>query len=86
MLAEKTKLMKNRANSIQRQIKVTCQKLGAVTGFKYTLGAMVSDEGSKPGSLLWIAQALHALTKLKPVWIKSETGALPCHIRISVCP
>ncbi|MEW8548758.1 MAG: hypothetical protein AB2693_35095 [Candidatus Thiodiazotropha sp.] len=45
--AEKTKLMTNSANSIQREIKVTGQKLGTVTSFKY-LVAIVSDEGKKP--------------------------------------
>ena len=45
--AEKTKLMTNRATGIQREIKVKGQKLGTVTSFKY-LGAVVSDEGSKP--------------------------------------
>ena len=33
--AEKTKLMTNSANSIQREIKVKGQKLGTVTSFKY---------------------------------------------------
>ena len=42
--AEKTKLMTNSANGIQREIKVKGQKLGTVTSFKY-LGAVVSDDG-----------------------------------------
>ena len=45
---EKTKLMTNSANGIQREIKVKGQNLGTVTSFKY-LGAVVSDDGSKPG-------------------------------------
>ena len=45
--AEKTKLMTNSANGIQREIKVKGQKLGTVTSFKY-LGGVVSDDGSKP--------------------------------------
>ena len=45
--AEKTKLMANSANGIQREIKVKGQKLGTVTSFKY-LGAVVSNDGSKP--------------------------------------
>ena len=44
--AEKTKLMTNSANGIQREIKVKGQKLGTVTSFKY-LGAVVSDDGSR---------------------------------------
>ena len=65
--AEKTKLMTNSANGIQREIKVKGQKLGTVTSFKY-LGAVVSDDGSKPDILSRIAQATAALTKLKPIW------------------
>ena len=64
---EKTKLMTNSANGIQREIKVKGQKLGTVTSFKY-LGAVVSDDGSKPEVLSRIAQASAALTKLKPIW------------------
>ena len=33
--AEKTKMMTNSANGIQREIKVTGQELGTVTSFKY---------------------------------------------------
>ena len=74
--AEKTKLMTNSANGIQREIKVKGiqreikvkgQKLGTVSSFKY-LGAVVSDDGSKPEVLSRIAQATAALTKLKPIW------------------
>ena len=65
--AEKTKLMTNSANGIQREIKVKGQKMGNVTSFKY-LGAVVSDDGSKPKVLSRIAQATAALTKLKPIW------------------
>ena len=61
--AEKTKLMTNSANGIQREIKVKGQKLDTVTSFKY-LGAVVSDDGSKPEVLSRIAQATAALTKL----------------------
>ena len=65
--SEKTKLMTNSENGIQREIKVKGQKLGTVTSFKY-LGAVVSDDGSKPEVLSRIAQATAALTKLKPIW------------------
>ena len=65
--AEKTKLMTNSANGIQREIKVKGQKLGTVTSFKY-IGAIVADEGSKPEVLASIAQATAALTKLKQIW------------------
>ena len=52
--AEKTKLMTNSANGIQREMKVKRQKLGTGTRFKY-LGAVVSDDGSKPEILSRIA-------------------------------
>ena len=65
--AEKTKLMTNIVNGIQREIRVKGQKLGSVTSFKY-LGTVVSDDGSKPEVLSRIAQATAALTKLKPIW------------------
>ena len=70
--AEKTNLMTNNANGIQREIKeVKGQKLGAVTRFKY-LGAIVSNEGFKPELLPRIAQASAALTKLKSIWRDSN--------------
>ena len=65
--AEKTKLMSNSTNGIQREIKVKGQKLGTVTCFKY-LGAVVPDDGSKLEVLSRIAQATAAITKLKPIW------------------
>ena len=65
--AEKTELMTNSANGIQREMKVKGQKLGTVTSFKY-LGAVVSDDGSKQQVLSRIAQAIAGLTKLKPIW------------------
>ena len=49
-----------------REIKVKGQKLGNVTSFKY-LGAVVSDDGFKPEILSGIAQAIAALTELKPI-------------------
>ena len=61
--AEKT----NSATGIQSEIKVKGQRLGTVTSFK-SLGAVVSDDGSKPEVLSRIAQAFAALTKLKPIW------------------
>ena len=67
MSAEKTELLTNSANGIQREIKVKWQKLGTVTSFKY-LGVVVSDDSSQPEVLSMIAQAIVALTKLKPIW------------------
>ena len=65
--AEKTKLITNSANGIQREIKVKGQVLGTVPSFKY-LGAVVSDSDSKPEVLSRIAHATVALIKLKPIW------------------
>ena len=65
--AEKTKLMKNSASGIQRDIKVKGQKLDTVTSFKY-LGVVVSDDGAEPEVLSRIAQATAALTKITPIW------------------
>ena len=66
--AEKTKLMTNNANGINTDdIRVNGQMLETVPSFKY-LGAIVSDEGSKPEVLARIAQTTAALTRLKPIW------------------
>ena len=86
--AEKTKLMTNSTNGIQRQIKVKGQKLGTVTSFKY-LGAVVSGDGSKPEILSRIAQATAAPTKLKPIWTDSNIPLgskvkLMCSLVISI--
>ena len=63
--AKKTKLVTNSTNGIQREIKAKGQKLGTVTSFKY-LGAVVSDDGSKPEILLRIAQATELLQSWSP--------------------
>ena len=60
--AEKTKLMTNGANCIQREIKTQGQKSGTVTSFKYPR-TFISDDGSKSDFLSRIAQATAALTK-----------------------
>ena len=81
--AEKTKLMTNSANGIQREIMVKGQKLGTITSFKY-LGAVTSDGGSKPEGLSRIAQATAALTKLKPIcscfrwWLQTRGSLKDC--------
>ena len=48
---EKTKLMTNNINGISSTIKVSGEKLEIVQIFKY-LGAIVTDEGSRPGNTL----------------------------------
>ena len=69
--ADKTKLMTNDSKGITSIIKVKDQALSTVTRFKY-LGAVISDEGSKPEVLSKIAQATAALAKLKPIWRDSH--------------
>ena len=64
-------MVTNSANGIQREIKVKEEKLGTVTSFKY-LGAVVSDDGSKPEILSRILLATAALTKMKPIWINNN--------------
>ena len=51
---EKTQLMTNYTNGISTDIIIDNKKLETVRSFKY-LGAIVSDEGSKPGALSRIA-------------------------------
>ena len=58
--------MTNSASGIHRKIKVKGQNLGTVTSFK-CLGAVVSDDGSKPEILSRTEHATAALTKLKPI-------------------
>ena len=64
--AEKTQLMTNNTNGISTDITIDNKKLETVRSFKY-LGAIVSDEGSKPEVLSRIAQTTAAVTKLKVI-------------------
>ena len=65
--AEKTQLMTNNTNGISTDITIDNKKLETVRSFIY-LGALVSDEGSKPEVLSRIAQTTAAVTKLKVIW------------------
>ncbi|KAK2162299.1 hypothetical protein NP493_1527g00015 [Ridgeia piscesae] len=65
--AEKTKLMTNNTNGFSTDIRVNGEKLDCVNRLKY-LGAIITDEGSKPEILARIAQAKAALAKLKTIW------------------
>ena len=78
--AEKTKLMTNSTNAINTAIKISGEKLETVTSFKY-LGAIVTDEGSKPEILARTAQTTAALTKLKTIW-SDRNIALSSKIRL----
>ena len=63
---DKTKVMTNNANGFQREIKIKDQRLEEVENFKY-LGAIISNEGSKPAILSRIAQTTAALSRLKTI-------------------
>ena len=65
--AEKTKMMRNSDEPIKTKITVSGQQLETVNKFKY-LGAIISQEGSKPEVHARIAQTTGALTKLRPIW------------------
>ena len=91
--AEKTQLMTNNTNGISTDITIDNKKLETVHSFKY-LGAIVSDEGSKPEVLFRIAQTTAAVTKLKVIWndknidrhqLQDQTDAFPGHVHIFVC-
>ena len=64
---DKTKVMTNHPNDRQREIKVKRQRLEEVENFKY-LGAIISNEGSKPEILSRIAQTTTALSRPKVIW------------------
>ena len=64
---DKTKMRTNNPNGFQREIKIKGQKLEEVENFKY-LGALISNEGSKPEILSRIAQTTAALSRLKIIW------------------
>ena len=63
---DKTKVKTNNPNGFQREIKIKDQRLEEVENFKY-LGAIISDEGSKPEILSRIAQTTAALSRLKTI-------------------
>ena len=65
---DKKKLMTNNPNGFQRVIKIKDQRLEEVENFKY-LGAIISNEGSKPEILSRIAQTTAALSRLKIIWM-----------------
>ena len=64
---DKTKVMTNNPNGFQREIKIKGQRLEDVENFTY-LGAIISNEGSKPEILSRIAQTTAALSRLKIIW------------------
>ena len=67
IVPDKTKVMTNNPNGFQGEIKIKGQRLEEVENFKY-LGAIISNEGSKPKILSRIAQTTAALSGLKIIW------------------
>ena len=65
--AEKTQLMTNNNNGISTDITIDNKKLETIRSLK-CLGAIVSDEESKPEVLSRIAQTKTAVAKLKAIW------------------
>ena len=61
---DKTKVMTNNPNGFRREIKIKGQRLEEVENFKY-LGAIISNEGSKPEILFRIVQTTAALSSIK---------------------
>ena len=78
--AHKTQLMINSIKDISTDITIDSKKLETVRSFKY-LGAIVSDEGSKPEVLSRIAQTTAAVTKLKVIW-NDKNIAISSKIRL----
>ena len=73
--AEKTKLMTNNVNGINSRVKIYNKELEVVKSFKY-LGAIVSDQGSKPEIVSRIGQTHAAINRLKTIWIGRTTNYL----------
>ena len=72
--------MTNSTNGIGTDIAIDNKKLKTVRSFKY-LGAIASDEGSKPEVLSRIAQTTAAVTKLKVIW-SDKNIAISSKIRL----
>ena len=64
---DKTKEMTYNPNGFQKEIKIKGQRLEEVENFMY-LGAIISNEGSKPEILSRIAQTTAVLSRLKIIW------------------
>ena len=77
-MPKKTKTATNNTQGISKDIRVNSQTLETVHSFKY-LGAIVSDQGSKPEVISRIAQTIAALSKLDTIW-KDKNIALSSKI------
>ena len=72
--------MTNNTSGIGTDITIDNKKLETVQSFNY-MGAIVSDEGSKPEVLSRIAQTTAAVTKLKVIW-NDKNVAISSKIRL----
>ena len=63
----KTNVMTNNPNGFHREIEIKGHRLEEVENFK-NLGAIISNEGSKPEILSRIAQTTAALSRRKIIW------------------
>ena len=72
--------MTNNTDGISTDITIDNKELETVCSSKY-LGAIVSDEGSKPEVLSRIAQTTAAVTKLKVIW-NDKSIAISSKIRL----
>ena len=70
---DKTKMITNNSNGFHREIQIKGQRLEEVENFKY-LGAIISNEGSKPEILSRIAQTTATLSRLKIMWRDKNTS------------
>ena len=77
---DKTKVMTNNPNGFQREIKIKGQRLEEVEDFKY-LGAIISNEESKPEILSRITQTTAALSRLKIIW-KDKNISLASKVKL----
>ena len=78
--AEMTKLVTNNANGISTDIRINGEKLDEVDSFKY-LGAVVTNQSSKPEVLSRIAKTTAALARLKTIW-SDKHNSLSSKIRL----
>ena len=72
--------MTNNTNGINTDVTIDNKKLETVPSFIY-LGAIVSDEGSKPEVLSRTAHTTAAVTRLKVIW-NDKNIAISSKIRL----
>ena len=73
---DKTKAMINSPCGFQRKVKLIIQRLEEVENLKY-LGVIISNDGSNPKVVSWIAQTTTALSRLKIIWRNENISLAP---------